>query len=137
MSRDTTFARKMVFICLLTVCSFFPPDAACIGYVKVQGRPIYNFSLTNDEPDVLYAGYYYDTNRVDVPYRLKLDCTDLLTQFGGISEWSEMRRCSEGSRRQAQERGLPDPLDDFSCSEIGSDDEMDVVLAFTEDEDDM
>jgi hypothetical protein len=48
-----------------------------------------------------------------------------------------MRRCSEGSRRQAQERGLPDPLDDFSGSEIGSDDEMDVVLAFTEDEDDM
>jgi hypothetical protein len=94
----------------------------CLGYVKAQGRPIYNFRLTNDEPNVVYAGYYYDINRVDVPYRLKLDFVDHLNHFGGLSHWSENQRCSESSRREARENGQPDPLDDFSGSEIGSDD---------------
>jgi len=97
-------------------------SAACLGYVKAQGRPIYNFRLINDEPNVQNIGYYYDVKRINVPYRLKLDFVDLLNRLGGLSEWSENHRCSKSFRTAAREMGQPDPLDDFSGSEIGSED---------------
>jgi hypothetical protein len=109
----------------------------CLGRVKAQGRPIKHFRLVNNDPEVLSVGYYYDDDHLSRSYRLELDMRDYLDMFGGLGDVSEGGRCSKDSRAKAALDGLPDPLDDWSGSEIGSDD-MDLnVDEFDEIDDDI
>jgi hypothetical protein len=109
----------------------------CLGYVKAQGLPVYNFRFvskdssrpeSNLDPDSIHS--------MDSPFQLALVLVDPLIRLGGLGEWSEQQRCAEFRRRAAALANQPDPLDDFSGSELGSDD-MDLGIDEFDDLDDI